>query len=243
MTADHFSNAFGFRLGILGGMGAAAGVYLQKRIIDLTPAARDQDHIEVVCFTNPHITDRTWSLNHDGGSSYLRDVVSSLQILEGAGATHLVITCNTAYVRYDDIVHSISKPLIHIVHLTKEELARSPVATGLLGTDWTVRSGIYSNTDSNFSWHTLPEDLQARVMEVIYLIKAGDSQTEKITSTLCAAVDFFISDGADRIVLGCTELSLYREFLAERYPRISFVDPLDVVARAVVAMTCLPGTV
>lgn len=232
----HTSQDSQFRLGILGGMGPAAGVLLQKLIVDRTPVARDQDHIEVICFTNPHITDRTWSLNHDGGVSYLRDVVKSLQLLECAEATHLVITCNTAYVRYAEMVSYLSRPLIHMVNLTKECLARSPAATGLLGTDWTVRSGIYSDSkDVSFLWHTLPADLQAGVMEAIYLIKAGDVEKENITKKLFTAVDFFVSQGAARIVLGCTELSLYYDVFTARYPDVVFVDPLRVVAEHVVA--------
>ena len=56
-----------FRIGIVGGMGPMAGVYLQELIIEATPASRDQDHLEVVCFTNPHVPERMRSLAEDGG--------------------------------------------------------------------------------------------------------------------------------------------------------------------------------
>ncbi len=61
-----------FRIGIVGGMGPMAGVLLQKLIIEATPAEQDQDHLEVICFTNPHVPDRTRSLQEDDGKVTLR---------------------------------------------------------------------------------------------------------------------------------------------------------------------------
>ena len=48
-----------FRIGILGGMGPEAGILLQSLILRETPAEKDQDHIEAVTYTNPHVPDRT----------------------------------------------------------------------------------------------------------------------------------------------------------------------------------------
>src|SRR3989344_2637505 len=88
-----------FRIGILGGMGPMAGVALQKLIIEYTPASKDQDHIQVLCFTNPHIPDRTKSLKEDGGAKFLAAVAASTQVLEKAGVHCIVIPCNTSHAR------------------------------------------------------------------------------------------------------------------------------------------------
>ena len=55
-----------FTLGIVGGMGPMAGVEMQKRIIENTPARSDKDHIKMVCFTNPKIKDRSKSIKKKG---------------------------------------------------------------------------------------------------------------------------------------------------------------------------------
>ena len=46
-------------LGILGGLGPAASCYLYQMIIDHTPAARDQDHIDLVISSRASTPDRT----------------------------------------------------------------------------------------------------------------------------------------------------------------------------------------
>lgn len=46
------------RLGILGGMGPAAGAQFLARVIALTPAAEDQAHIPAVLWSDPRIPPR-----------------------------------------------------------------------------------------------------------------------------------------------------------------------------------------
>lgn len=46
-------------IGIIGGMGPAATCDLMQKIIRITPAAKDQDHIHMVVDCNTEISDRT----------------------------------------------------------------------------------------------------------------------------------------------------------------------------------------
>lgn len=47
------------KIGIIGGMGPAAGCDLHEKIISLSPATCDQEHLHVILDTNIHIADRT----------------------------------------------------------------------------------------------------------------------------------------------------------------------------------------
>ncbi|XCB29039.1 aspartate/glutamate racemase family protein [Arcanobacterium hippocoleae] len=47
------------RLGILGGLGPAASVYLTDQIVQLTDASSDQEHLDFVLLNRPQIPDRT----------------------------------------------------------------------------------------------------------------------------------------------------------------------------------------
>ncbi len=49
-------------VGIFGGMGPEATVDLYAKIIRETPAEKDQDHIPTLIFSNPHVPDRTRSI-------------------------------------------------------------------------------------------------------------------------------------------------------------------------------------
>ncbi len=67
-----------------------AGVFLQQLIVEATPRRTDQDHLQVVCFTNPHVPERMRSLAQDGGRRYAEAVRASARLLVVAGATHIV---------------------------------------------------------------------------------------------------------------------------------------------------------
>ena len=47
------------KLGIIGGMGPAATARLLSRIVELTAADRDQDHLDVTVLNRPSVPDRT----------------------------------------------------------------------------------------------------------------------------------------------------------------------------------------
>ena len=72
-------------LGILGGMGPAAGVDLCRKIVDQHPASRDQDHIPFILYSVPQIPDRTEALLHDGASPLdgMLDGVHALDLASG----------------------------------------------------------------------------------------------------------------------------------------------------------------
>ena len=56
MGTDQFN---GKMLGVLGGMGPLASAQFMLRLTLLTPAARDQDHIPAVLWSDPRVPDRT----------------------------------------------------------------------------------------------------------------------------------------------------------------------------------------
>jgi aspartate racemase len=214
------------RIGILGGMGPMAGVLLQRLIIEHTPAKKDQDHIQVVCFTDPKIPDRTESLDRDGGASYLRSVIESLSLLENAGCDIALIPCNTAHSRMREITASTSLNVLDMVLLTFRDLnVLNLRKIGLLATDGTLRSSLYQNNVA-FEWILPDYENQRLTMEVIYSIKAGDTAQaeEKITSLL----SHLFQKGAQTVVFGCTELSLFSEKFAEQF---NIIDPLGILAR------------
>ena len=54
------------KVGIIGGMGPAATCDLMMKIISMTDAASDQEHIHVLVDANTNIPDRTAALLHGG---------------------------------------------------------------------------------------------------------------------------------------------------------------------------------
>lgn len=210
-----------------------AGVHLQKLIIDHTPAETDQGHIEVVCFTNPHIPDRTRSLQEDGGRKYVSAIVGSIEVLERADVDCVLIPCNTAHARLSEIQGLVKIPVVNMVALALAKAkAMGASRIGILGTDGTIASGVFSS-DKGLVVVVPDPDVQAEVMKAIYAIKAGHADDDDIRARIEGFIDVLRNKGADRIVLGCTELSLYASRLSDKEVSI---DPLAELAKEAVRL-------
>lgn len=223
------------RIGIVGGMGPMAGVLLQKLIIEATPATKDQDHLQVICFTNPQIPDRTVSLRRDNGVSYLNTVIETAHCLCQAGATMLVIPCNTAHARFSELQSAVPVPIINMVEVTAAAIARqygSDSTVGILATDGALQVRLYQRALERYGIECIvpSEHAQQNVMQSIYTIKAG--KLVESATAFNPVIDELVRRGAHRILLGCTELSL----CFEEIQRIGYsvIDPLRIVARHLV---------
>src|SRR3989338_3077239 len=91
-------------IGVLGGMGPRATLCFYQYLLDLTPAIRDQDHLNVCIVIRPGIPDRTAAILGNGKDP-TRDLLSGLKVLEKAGADMAVVTCNTAHYFLQKIKH------------------------------------------------------------------------------------------------------------------------------------------
>ncbi|MBI3442609.1 MAG: aspartate/glutamate racemase family protein [Candidatus Sungbacteria bacterium] len=226
------------RIGIVGGMGPMAGVLLQKLIIEATPATKDQDHLQVICFTNPQIPDRTASLQEDKGESYVRALIDTARTLVNIGVTTLVVPCNTAHTRLHDIQAVIPVPIIDMVEITAEHLAAvcgKSAKIGILATDGTLQSELYQKALAvrGIEWATPSGMNQAQVMRAIYSIKAGKDIS--LLNFIVGAMRELEEQEVGILLLGCTELSLYFEEIKSAGHEV--IDPLHIVANTLVCIT------
>lgn len=83
-------------LGVLGGMGPAAGAYFAYRLALLTDVGSDQEHLPVLLVNDPQIPDRSDAVL-GRGTSPLPAMRKGLQFLEASGCSCAVIPCNTAH--------------------------------------------------------------------------------------------------------------------------------------------------
>ncbi len=223
-----------FRIGVLGGMGPEAGVLMQLLIIRETPAEKDQDHIEVVAYTNPHVPDRTESLEADGGESYLKAVKESLGLLESAGVDVLVMACNTAHARLAEIQESVKSPVLDMVGLARKEIGGTDGVVGILATDGTLASELFRIPGHPEKTMEPGGEAQREVMAVIHDIKRG-VRDETIVGRLEGVCSGLLAAGCAKLVLGCTELSIYADEFREHFGDI-FIDPMRLAAQALVRM-------
>ena len=215
--------------GVLGGMGPEATVDFMARVIELTDADCDQDHVRMLVDHNPHVPNRQDAILRGGQdpAPVLADMAADL---EAAGADFLVIPCNTAYVFEDAILAATHVPLISIVGVSiaaAQERAPGAKRIGLLVTDGCLKSGIYqSGLKAAGLEAELPtaEEL-GELMTLIRSIKGG-KRTEDTARGMAALADALVSRGVGAIIAACTEIPLVLDQDAVSVPLISSTDAL-----------------
>ena len=226
-------------IGIIGGMGPLATADLFEKIIRATDAARDQDFPHVIVDCNTDIPDRTAAIL-SGGEDPVPQLVRSARALEAAGADVLVMPCTTANWFYDDLCLQTRLPVLHMLRLTADRLERAGVrAVGLLATDGTIRTGIYEELLTGRGIRVIKPDAtgQRRVMSAIYDgVKAGNLAAIDVPA-LRRTLDAMTAQGAERFVLGCTELPIVFTRCDLPYP---VADPTQILAEAAVSFAGYP---
>lgn len=200
-------------LGVLGGMGPQATNTFYQRIIDRTQAEKDQEHLQVLIWSDAKIPDRTAGIlaGPEAAEQVYQALLDGARLLERAGCTVLAIPCNTSHYFADRLQAQLRIPIIHMIRETVAAIqAMGKKTVGILATDGTVQTGIYQKelTAAGLTPVTLPERLQKTVMSIIYdEIKKGETGSrEKF-----GEVDAWLRQaGCDCAILGCTELSVYR---------------------------------
>ena len=195
-------------LGIIGGMGPLATVELFRKLVTLTRAQSDREHIHILVDNFPQVPDRTASIL-DGGESPVPYILEAGGRLVQSGAELLLLPCNTSHYYYGEIASRLPVPLLNMLELTALHLQKEGVhQVGLLATDGTIKTRVFEKALAEVGIRTLlPDEYgQKTVMDVIYLqVKAG-KPTDR--AALERVLDKLRARGADRIVLGCTELPL-----------------------------------
>lgn len=216
-------------LGILGGLGPAASVYFYQLITRHTKALCDQDHLDIVLISKASIPDRTDYILGKSGESPLPAMVQGVEKLAEAGAQLIAIPCNTAHYFYDEIERLSPVPVLNIVRETVSLAKEAGIRKlGIMATEGTVLSGTYQKICASLGVESvLPEasSLQT-LMDIIY--KEIKTAKEPDMEAFLAVADELYKNGAEAIVLGCTELSLIRGL--EKYPQYRFIDSLHVLA-------------
>lgn len=219
-------------IGILGGMGPMATADLFQKIVALTKADSDNDHIRIYIDNNPQIPDRTTAILK-GGKDPVPQMLDALRHLEACGADCIVMPCNTAHYFLDRLQLETKIPFISILESTAKACAAAhPGKTAcILATTGTLCTGIYEKALSQEGVaYLLPGDRHREfLMDGIYRIKAGERLTDP--APFQGMLEDLQAAGADYFILGCTELPLAVEQLSLSG---SFVDPTLELAKAAI---------
>lgn len=229
------------RLGIIGGCGPAAGAYFYTRLVALTQAKTDGEHVDVLLSGIASTPDRTAYLL-GRGEPPTEALIAAGRTLQGAGADLLALPCHTAHAFLAPLRAALSVPVLDMTALCMAHVAaRGLDEVGVLCTAGTRLARLYDRAAAPYGIRVLypSQGVQEVVQSSIYaFLKQGRSDGGAAIRTACGELG---ARGCPAVVLACTELSLpaaqphgalyYRRRQPAAFLPQALIDPLEILAR------------
>lgn len=219
-------------LGVIGGLGPMATTHFMEQVIRMTDAATDQQNLDMIVYNFPSIPDRTGYILGSNLKSPLPGLLSVGRALARQGADYIAIPCVTAHYFYEELKAGIPACVINGVKETVLHLKSHGVtAAGIMATDGTVTSGLFARElwEAGIRPVVPALERQKDVMHLIYNnIKAGEPVE---MDRFWAVQEDLQQQGAEAIILGCTELALIKR---DEDIGHGFIDAMEVLAQQAV---------
>lgn len=235
MSAPAGAERRGARIvGVLGGMGPEATVELMRRVIALTPARDDADHVHLIVDQNPAVPSRIAALIDGTGESPAPTLAAMARRLTGMGAGALAMPCNTAHHYLGAVQDAAGDARVLDMPALAAGALSGARRVGVLASTAVRDVALYENALAAHGATTLWPEAQPAVLDAIRAVKRGE--TARARETLASAAAVLAEDGADAILIACTEFSavLGDDPAAALDTRLRVVDALDALARVVV---------
>ncbi len=238
-----------------GGVGPQAGTVLHNYIIENTLTdGTDQDHLDVYHFSrSSDIQDRTLALKYNkpmepaSGMYRTFKIAAASMDFENRKAV-AGIPCNTFHApaifnTFLELMKEFTNK-ITVVNMIEETLNSILInlpnvnKIGIMSTTGTRDAGVYSKKliSSGFKIIEVPEEMQTELHNSIYNKEWGIKAVSPISNTAKNNFekfsDYLIKNGAEIIILGCTEIPLAMP--GRKYKGVPLVDPMKSLAKALI---------
>ena len=223
-------------IGILGGMGTQAGLDFCSKLAKLNRGKADQKYPLFILYNKANIPDRKQNLKKY--NKVLKSLIEGCKFLQENDCKFISIPCNTAHYWYKDLKKKIKIPILNmpeIVYSNAKKNLKKNSKIGLLATEATIKTGVYSHYfNKKFLLISPNTTLQQRsVNKSIRLVKMG--KTKEAERAIKPAVNYLIKKKCKKIILGCTELPIaifaYKSFKKAKLSK-TFMDPNLILAEA-----------
>jgi len=151
-----------------------------------------------------------WMMKEDW-DSIEKALLEGLKTLKRAGADFAVIATNTMHILFEKLQKQIDIPLISIVDATAEAIkAEGFKKVGLIGTQFSMTKPFYREGLKKQGIEVVTPNKEDRdyIVKVIFEELSIGKLTEESRKGYLKIIDKLVEQGAEGIVLGCTEIPL-----------------------------------
>lgn len=228
-------------IGVLGGMGSYATLHFFEELLNAFPAQKEWDRPRVLIDNRCTMPSRVLAVLE--GVKYnqlVEELCDSVRSMLNAGATKIILACNTSHCFLEDIYENVPEAegkIVSIIEACCREIAEAgEKKVSLIASEGTIQSGVFAKGLAPYGVEvSAPQNEQYYMQrDLIEAVKQNCITEETIQSF----VDLIKSFSGDALILGCTEFPVLFSRVPEgTFGNIRFYDPLQCVIR-VLQKTC-----
>jgi aspartate racemase len=199
------------KIGLIGGMSWLSTRTYYEHINKLVQARKGQRASAPLLIESLDFSDMARLSSADEWKRAATILADSAKRLEKAGATAIVIGANSMHKVYDQVAGAVKVPVIHIAECVAARMEADGVKkAGLIGTRNVMLESFYRQKLIQRDIELLPPEMQFvdTLDRIIYdelLLGKASRQAERELKTILTNLE---QDGAEAVVLGCTELEM-----------------------------------
>ncbi|MCW9129409.1 aspartate/glutamate racemase family protein [Bacillus paramycoides] len=196
-------------IGLIGGLSWESTSLYYKHINTLTLSKYDQN-AKLVLYSMDFGEVTTLLQNHQY-EEVKNELVTVAKKVENSGAECLLICSNTVHLFAEEVEKAISIPLLHIGDVSAKKMVEHNIKRiGLLGTRQTMEHDFYKSRLANYNIETIipNEDDRTFIHHVILSELSRGIISHASKEKLLQIANTLIKNGAEGILLGCTEIPL-----------------------------------
>lgn len=222
-------------IGLIGGMSWESTTSYYKAINEGVKAKLGGLHSAKICLYSVDFHEIE-QLQHQGRWDDTAEILSqAAQSVQAGGADFVLICTNTMHKVASVIEQAISIPVLHIADATAMQLVNDGVSkVGLLGTRFTMEQDFYKQrlTEQFGIEVVIPDEPQrSLVHDVIYSELCQGIVSETSRQEYLQIIASLAEQGAQAVILGCTEIALLVE---QRHTSVPLYDTTQIHAEAAV---------
>jgi aspartate racemase len=222
-------------IGLIGGMSWESTLEYYRIINETMKAKLGRFHSAKLILYSVDF-DEVEILQHQGKWDELTAImIDAARRVKKGGAEFLLICTNTMHKMAEDIENEAGLPLLHIVDAAAEEIKSKNIRkAGLLGTKFTMEEDFYK--ERLHRKHDIdviiPEKRERdTIHRILYNELCQGEIKDTSRNTLKKIIENLVGNGAEGIILGCTEIPL---LVRQEDYGISLFDTTSIHARAAV---------
>ncbi len=220
-------------LGIIGGLGTETSCSFCLNIN--TQVKKTQETQPHLIMDNVPISNTALNtIAHGGRSSEVEELLTnSVKRLNDSKADVIVIPCNTVHVSIDRLRELSSAPILSIIEETAKECEKRRLRkVGVLGSSLTIKEGLYSKELQKCSIEVvIPNNTEQEFVSncIIRIIHFNTTKEDK--EKILEIIANLQAQGAEAIILGCTDLFL---IVSSNDVSLPLIDSTKVLENAAV---------